>query len=461
MNPQGAPDKSTLAAVPPRLKAIGASAEYGRLWGRRLRGINAGPARPGRRQTIREALTTVAAAFPRLAPRGDRSQGGLELGVEPPIRIGDDRFDRNDRRRASLRWLGGAALTGLSGVALIGAALFFDLDSQYNFAEAPEFTTAAAPSDSQEEGVNPGKGDRLLRPVDIVSDKQTYKVPTTLKIGDKEVVKARSFTRLQTTLTMTPTGFADAVPPFNPLKLTNRADVADAAPDPGPAQDDAEVTFSTRDLRPADAEQASGELSQAEAQAQVVETLKAPPDAPKASGQALAPQLLLMRTSQAAGDPLGALSSYATVGNVSPGAPFASIEVRMIPENVTNVAKAAAPDDASPNEKLGADAARRKLRGRAEGQRSGPRGGLRHPGGIRREARRIAGRGRTENHHSPRGAGRTRREAEDRPRLGLRRRSIEGDGGDQRQRRLCAGVEQGRLRIAQGQRSRFRANRAG
>ena len=183
------------------------------------------------------------------------------------------------------RWLGGAALTGLCGVALIGAALFFDLDRQYNFAEAPEFATAAAPSGSQEEGVSPGKGDRLLRPVDIVSDKQTFKVPTTIKIGDKEVVKARSFTRLQTTLTMTPTGFADAVPTFNPLKLTNRADVADAAPDPGPAQDDAEVAFRTQDLRPADAEQASGELSQAEAQAQVVEMLKAPPDAPKAPGQ--------------------------------------------------------------------------------------------------------------------------------------------------------------------------------
>ena len=54
-------------------------------------------------------------------------------------------------------------------------------------------------------------------------------------------MKARAFTRLQTTLTLTPTGFADAVPPFNPLKLTNRAETADAAPDPGPVQDDAEV----------------------------------------------------------------------------------------------------------------------------------------------------------------------------------------------------------------------------
>ena len=295
-------------------------------------------------------MTTVAAAFPRLAPRGDRAIISLELGVEPPILLGDERLDRGERRRASLRWLAGAALTGLSGIALIGAALYFDLDSQYNFAEAPELATAPPSSESPEEGVSANKGDRLLRPIDIISDKQTYRIPTTIKVGDKELVKARAFTRLQTTLTMTPTGFADEVPPFNPLKLTNRANVPDAAPDPGPVQDDAEVTFRVQDLAPADAERTSDELSLAEAQAQVVETLKAPPDAAKTPAQPLAPQLLLMRTTQAGGEPAGALS-YATVGSVSPTAPFASIEVRMIPENVTNAPKAG-PDDASPSEKL-------------------------------------------------------------------------------------------------------------
>jgi murein DD-endopeptidase MepM/ murein hydrolase activator NlpD len=275
-----------------------------------------------------------------------------ELGVEPPIRLGDERFDRTERRRASLRWLAGAALTGLCGVTLIGAALYFDLDSQYDFAEAPEFATAPRPAD-MEEGVSAGKGDRLLRPIDIVSDKQTFTVPTTIKIGDKEVVKARPFTRLQTMLTTTPTGFADAVPAFNPLKLTNHgAEIADAAPDPGPVQDDAEVTFRTQDLSAADAVEASGELSDSEAQAQVIETMKAPPDTPINPAQVLPPQLLLMRTSQAAGSPLGAVSSYATVGAVTPSTPFASIEVRMIPENVTNLAKAAGSEDSSPNEKL-------------------------------------------------------------------------------------------------------------
>ncbi len=265
--------------------------------------------------------------------------------------MGDDRLDRNERRTTSFRWLAGASLAGLCGATLIGAALYLDLDSQYDFAEAPEFAAAGRPADSQEAGVNPSKGDRLLRPVDIVSDKQTFKAPTIIKVGDKEVVKARPFTRLETTLTMTPTGFADAVPPFNPLKIVNGGtDVAEAPPDPGPVQDSAEVTFRVEDLSPSDAEQTSGELTQAEAEAQVVETLKAPADAKKAAAQSLPPQILLMRTSRA-GEALRELSAYANVGSVSPSTPFASIEVRMIPENVTNVVKAN-PDDTSPNEKL-------------------------------------------------------------------------------------------------------------
>ena len=293
----------------------------------------------------------MAAAFPRLGSRGDRSTVGPDLGVEPPIRLGEDRLDRHERRTASLRWLAGASLAGLCGVTLIGAALYLDFDSQYDFAEAPEYAASAGPADSQQGGVNPSKGDRLLRPVDIVSDKQTFKAPTIIKVGDREVVKARPFTRLETTLTMTPTGFADAVPPFNPLKITNGGtDVADAPPDPGPVQDNAEVTFRVEDLTPSDAEQTSGELTQAEAEAQVVETLKAPPDVQKAASQSLPPQLLLMRTSRASAA-LRELSAYATVGSVSPSTPFASIEVRMIPENVSNVVKAS-PDDASPSEKL-------------------------------------------------------------------------------------------------------------
>ncbi len=291
-------------------------------------------------------MTTLAARFTRPPTPIERSRLTVELGHEAPIEIDGSRIETRERRHIPFRWLAGVALAGVCGLALIGAALYLGLDRQSTFAEAPEFEPTTH-KDSVA-GVNPGKGDRLVRPVDIVAAKQTFKAPTTIKIGDKEVVKARPFTILSTTLTVTPTGFADDVPPFDPLKATTAsAEKADAPPDPGPAQDDAEVSFSQQDLTPADAATATGELTLVEAQAQVAEMIKAAADGDKAP--ALPPQMLLMRTSQAGVDPLGALSEALTGGEAAT-APFASIEVRMVPENVTNEAKSA--PDSRPGERL-------------------------------------------------------------------------------------------------------------
>ncbi len=294
------------------------------------------------------------AALTATAPRRlDRTHAFIDLGREQPIDSGVRRLQAQDRRVISFRWLVGAVLTGLCGVALIGSALYLGLDSQSNFAQAPEIAAPSRQQSAQEQGVSAGKGDRLVRPVDIVAAKQTFKAPTTIRIGDKEVVKTRAFTHVATTLTLTPTGFADAVPEFNPMKLTgDTAEQPDAPPDPGPVQDNAEVAFSTRDLAGADAAAVTGDLTLAEAQAQVVESIHAAAIAGAKTPLPLPPQMLLMRTSQAGVDPLGGLA-YATTGNVNANAPFASIEVRMVPENVTNFARTpSTPDGQSGSERL-------------------------------------------------------------------------------------------------------------
>jgi murein DD-endopeptidase MepM/ murein hydrolase activator NlpD len=289
-----------------------------------------------------DIVTTLAARFAHSPSRADRGRPGLELGHEPAIQLDGPRADGRERRRIPLRWMFGVALTGLSGLALLGSALYLDLDRQSTFAQAPELASPPRKDSVLGESVNSGKGDRLVRPVDIVAAKQSFKVTMPIKVGDKEVLKARPFTLLSTSLTTTPTGFADAVPRFDPLKATNAAaERGDAPVEATPGQDDSEVAFSSRDISATDAAAVSGELSLAEAQAQVVETIKA-----KAAGEqrlALAPQMLLMRTSRAGVDSLGALS-YATTGAVDANAPFSSIEVRMVPENVTNIAQS--PPDA-------------------------------------------------------------------------------------------------------------------
>ena len=263
---------------------------------------------------------------------------GVELGHEPPIEIEGPRAEGHERRRIPLRWMIGVALTGLSGFALIGSALYLGLDRESNFAAAPEFAAPPRKEAAESERVSPGKGDRLVRPIDIVAAKHSFKSPMTIRVGDKEVLKARPFTLLSTTLTTTPTGFADAVPPFDPLKVTNAsAEKGDVPVESGPAPDDSEVAFFSRDISAADAAAVKGELTPAEAQAQVVEAIKAQAAEGEHHPQ-LPPQMMLMRTTRASVDTLGALS-YGTAGNVESNAPFTSIEVRMVPENLSSVPK--------------------------------------------------------------------------------------------------------------------------
>ncbi len=296
-------------------------------------------------------MKTLAGHFSHSLRKSDRARIGVELGHEPPIEIDGPRSEVRERRRVPLRWMFGVALTGLSGLALIGSALYLGLDRQSNFAEAPEYAAPPRKEAAGGESVSKGKGDRLVRPIDIIAAKHSFKSTIAIKVGDKEVLKPRPFTLLSTTLTTTPTGFADSVPPFDPLKAANAsAEKGEVPSEAGPAPDESEVGFLSRDMTAADAAAVKGELSLAQAQAQVVEWIKAQASAGERR-PTMAPQMMLMRTSRASVDPLGALS-YATTGNVESNAPFTSIEVRMVPENVTDVAKSAPDPHGDSHEQL-------------------------------------------------------------------------------------------------------------
>jgi murein DD-endopeptidase MepM/ murein hydrolase activator NlpD len=277
--------------------------------------------------------------------RSQFSAAFADLGLEPAIEPAGSRQRPLDQRRVSLRWLCGTILTGLAGAALISAATYAALDRQSYFAEAP---MPAAPLYKESAyGINPHKGDRLVKSIDIIADKQTFKAPTTIKMGDKEVVKVHSFTHIETNLLMTSAGFADDVPPFNPLQLLadarNPVDQS-AAPD---EDDDGDVSWSTRDLPVENVSLAAG-LSPDEVQAQVEEQIKST----LAAGNepfTLPPQLLLMRTSRA--NPLGALA-YANPNDPISTVPFSQIEVRMVPENVTVVPRGPAVQPTQMEERL-------------------------------------------------------------------------------------------------------------
>ena len=276
-----------------------------------------------------------------ISPHGsDRYAFSVDLGVEPAIEADGERHTFFDHRRVSLRWLCGTVLTGFMGAVLIGAAIYAALDHQSNFAEAP-VPASPARKDVAEAGMNPRKGDRLVKPVDIVAAKQTYHVPTPTKIGDKEVMRTHTFSHVETVMLTATAGFGDDVPAFNPLKLLADARNPVDAP-PEPIQDDAEVSWATRDFS-AQTLSSGIALSSDEVQAQVAEHVKST----LAAGNrpfSLPSQLLLTRTSRA--NAIGALA-YANPNDGVTRSPFSSIEVRMVPENVSIIPRSSPAADAT------------------------------------------------------------------------------------------------------------------
>ncbi|MDB5572033.1 MAG: Peptidase [Hyphomicrobiales bacterium] len=286
--------------------------------------------------------------------RMDRGGAYVELGVEPPIESDGGGHSDLDRRRVSVRWLAGTILTGFTGASLIAASVYAALDPNTMRAEAPEIAATDRNSPARESILR--KGDRLVKSVDLVAARQTFRTPTTVRAGEREIVRNRTFTRVATTLAMTQTGFADDVPPFNPLKLlAGGPSQVEAQPEPDRSREDADVSFTSRDLGPEDQFDESYGLSLAEIEAQVTEHIRASARSSRSSIP-LPPQLLLMRTSRAALDGAGGVGglSYATanVGDPRFSTNFSSIQVRMVPENVTPIPKAEAQGRKDSEERL-------------------------------------------------------------------------------------------------------------
>ena len=281
-----------------------------------------------------------------IASADHRGAGYVDIGIEPPIQVAGRPLLAQDRRNVSYRWLAAVVLTGIAGSGLIGTTAFVAFDGQSTVAQAPELVTPARSARAAETGLV--KGDRLIRSADIVAEKQSFKTPVAVKVGDKQIIRMRGFTHVATTLALASTGNDDDVPEFNPLKLMAQdANPAEAPPpDPGPALADADVTFTTHDLATVDPGRLGGSLSADEIQAQVAESARS---LAQPSRTPLLPQMLLMRTSRAGALPGNGLG-FADPS--FPAAPFSSIEVHMVAENVTVVPRSELARDRDAAERL-------------------------------------------------------------------------------------------------------------
>lgn len=170
------------------------------------------------------------------------------LGDEPPLGVGGGE-QQIDRRRVSVRWLAATLLTGLCGSFLMGGAVYAALDGDHRFALMPETVRNALRSTlaAGERSSNAArKGDRMSLLSDASSARQTFRLSTTTKVGDKEIIKVRPFTRVNANLAMTVTSVSSNIPRFNPAQIVAQSvDNEQAAPQAEPT---GEVTVVTRDL---------------------------------------------------------------------------------------------------------------------------------------------------------------------------------------------------------------------
>jgi murein DD-endopeptidase MepM/ murein hydrolase activator NlpD len=269
-----------------------------------------------------------------------RETGIIDLGHEPPLSVDGSEAAVIDRRRVSVQWFSGTILTGLCGAALIGGAVFASLDGEMTFAKVPERVEGALRGafGANDKTASLRKSDRLPPPGESTAARNVVRVSTVTRVGNRDVMRVRPFVRIAGNLSMTTSDLSAKIPPFNAQRMLS--DVGSPPPaasdDPNAAdaaEPDAEVSFVTKDLAPI--------LPKAKLAAVVAldEVLMRVRDASNwhSNGSGVRYAALANATADAGSAQPDLKMAYAPEGTVAD--PYAGFETRVVPENVTLLAK--------------------------------------------------------------------------------------------------------------------------
>lgn len=291
----------------------------------------------------------VVPAASRRSPAPTTAQSN-PFGDEPAIVIGGSANPAADRHGFSYRWLLASLLVGVCGSALLGGAVYIAVQGDTTFAESPEMVGPTAPS-SGSVAPTARKGDKLVQQVALPSARQVIRAPFSQRVGDREVIKNRPFIRLASNLSLTAGTLSADIPPFNPLRLFSEGAPGTERIAEQPAEvPDADVALVKRDLGPVPVSGAQAVLSDNEVIAQIEEERANQAAAGRRAVLPIPPQLMLSRTLRTPGEvPTGPLA-YAPATGTS----FSNIDVRVVPENVTELSKtrAAATREAPVEERV-------------------------------------------------------------------------------------------------------------
>jgi murein DD-endopeptidase MepM/ murein hydrolase activator NlpD len=247
-----------------------------------------------------------------------------------------DTLDADDfvEPRVNFRWLAGAVLTALAGILLIGSAVTVTLDHSVSVLEDPPLAHNLSNSREETETNGGMKGDRLVTFSDIASARQTFKAPTPVTVGDHEVIKIRPYVRVATNLALSSIGFSNDVPNFEPMKLFGGPEL-DASTKLEIRTSDNDTDVALQKIPLTGVKLPSTEMIGLDAdtiESQVEEARKAALALGKAMPLTFGGQQFLART-------LPTLTGTAPGQAPSLDTSFSSIEISVVPENVTSLAK--------------------------------------------------------------------------------------------------------------------------
>lgn len=260
----------------------------------------------------------------------------VDLGIEPAIRPDGAPHQALDRRGVSLRWLAACALVGSCGAALLGGAILVAMQGDAGLPEQPEAVAVRAAS-AAGAGGGARKADKLVADQPVMSARHSARAPMSQRVGEREVIRVRPFVRLASNLSLTTGVYATNIPPFNPLRLfAEGGQPAERYAEPAGDMPDADVTIVKRDLAEVAVRSGKPRLGDPEVVAQIEEERANLAAAGRQRPLPIPPQLMLSRTLGSGGAATGTdLLAYAPATDTR----FSGIEVRVVPENVTNALK--------------------------------------------------------------------------------------------------------------------------
>ncbi len=265
-----------------------------------------------------------------------------DLGLEPPLTADGAVAETMMRRRLSPRWMAGLMLISLAGTGLMIFSVIAALSPVETMVTSPQITRTGPDSGTSNSVIIAARrADKLIRRANLIAARQDYKAPVLVRVGNAEVTRQAGFTRIATPLATESLGFTDQIPAFNLAKLVSIASEDRAAQAEGElgTVPETDIGVALREIASVRGRSESGiRLADDDARTQVVDLLvERRNETPRPGLPSLGAQSQLAKVMRAPSE-LSSASAFAGAGSAVAD-PFSKLVVRMVPENVSLLAR--------------------------------------------------------------------------------------------------------------------------